>query len=103
MIKGTERDTREYSDFCTDLPSYCIRGFHVRCEVYRCRRSAVTSTYSTLPMATCPHCDTEQQIDDYYDLGVGDSRECQHCGSVMHIVERDTSVWIRLSTDEDRL
>ena len=55
-------------------------------------------TFNDMPMADCPHCGKEQQLDDYYDLGVGDSRECQHCDKEMHVIERDTSIWIRLAT-----
>jgi len=58
-------------------------------------------TYNDMPMATCPYCDKEQQLDDYYDLDVGDSRDCQYCEKEMHIVFRDTTLSIELSTDHD--
>lgn len=60
----------------------------------------MTTTYNDMPIANCPHCEKEQQLDDYYDLDVGDSRECVHCGKEMHIVSRDTTFLIELSTDE---
>lgn len=60
----------------------------------------MTTTYNDMPMANCPHCEKEQQLDDYYDLDVGDSRECQLCGKVMHIISRDTTFLIELSTNE---
>ena len=59
----------------------------------------MTTTYNDMPMANCPHCWKEQQLDDYYDLDVGDSRECQHCEKEMHIVSRDTTTHIELSND----
>ncbi len=58
------------------------------------------TTYNDMPIAQCPHCDKEQQLDDYYDLDIGDSRECQHCGKEMYIVSRDTTILIELSTVE---
>lgn len=59
----------------------------------------MTSTYNDMPMATCPHCGKEQQLDDYYDLDVGDSRDCQHCEKEMHIVFQDTTISLELSTE----
>lgn len=62
----------------------------------------MTTTYNNMPMADCPHCGKEQQLDDYYDLDVGDSRECIHCEKEMHVVSRDTTISIEFSTAEDR-
>ncbi len=62
----------------------------------------MTTTWNDLPIAECPHCGKEQQLDDYYDLDVGDSRECQYCDKEMHIVRRDTTINVELSTDEDK-
>ena len=53
-----------------------------------------------MPIAQCPHCGKEQQLDDYYDLDVGDSRECLHCEKEMHIVSLDTTTLIELSAAE---
>jgi Zn ribbon nucleic-acid-binding protein len=62
----------------------------------------MSRTYNDMPIATCPHCEKEQQLDDYYDLDVGDSRECLHCEKEMHVVYRATTINIELSTDEDK-
>ncbi len=63
--------------------------------------SVQNTTYNDLPMADCPHCGKEQQLDDYYELDVGDSRECLHCEEEMYIVYRDTTINIELSTIGD--
>ena len=60
----------------------------------------MTTTYNDMPMADCPHCGSEQQLDDYYDLDVGDSRECVVCEAEMHVVSRDTTITLELSTVE---
>jgi uncharacterized protein (UPF0212 family) len=56
-------------------------------------------TYNDMPIANCPHCNAEQQLDDYYDLDVGDSRDCQKCNKEMHIVFVDTTINFELSTE----
>ncbi|KKK56233.1 hypothetical protein LCGC14_3066560 [marine sediment metagenome] len=58
----------------------------------------MSTTWNSMPIVQCPHCGKEQQLDDYYDLDVGDSRECQYCEKEMHIVNRDTTINIELAT-----
>ena len=60
----------------------------------------MSTTWNDMPIADYPHCGKEQQLDDYYDLDVGDARECQFCEKEMHIVGRDTTISVELSTDQ---
>lgn len=47
-----------------------------------------------LPMVTCPACKRESQWDDYYDIGVGSSRECQHCEAEIVVTAVDVCTYI---------
>ena len=58
----------------------------------------MSTTWNSMPIVQCPHCGKEQQLDDYYDLDVGDSRECQYCEKEMHIVNRETATLLELAT-----
>lgn len=51
-----------------------------------------------LPMITCPACKREAQWDDYYDICVGSSRQCQHCEAEIVVTEVDTQTWVRVMT-----
>jgi len=55
--------------------------------------------WQSLPMITCLHCGHEQQIDDYYDLGVGDTINCSKCERDMYIQGIDTIIEIDLQTE----
>lgn len=55
--------------------------------------------YSSFPIVTCPHCQKEFQVDDYYDLGVGDSFHCVHCEEEIHIHFVDTIIECQLGTE----
>ena len=54
----------------------------------------VSENWNNLPMVTCPHCDKEDQWDDYYDLRAGDVRDCPNCEKEIHILELDTIITI---------
>ena len=41
--------------------------------------------WQEFPMITCPHCNKESQIDDYYDLQAGDTFECTECEKMIFI------------------
>ena len=41
--------------------------------------------WQTFPMITCPHCNKESQIDDYYDVQRGDEFECCKCNKIIYI------------------
>lgn len=47
--------------------------------------------WQEFPMITCPHCNKESQIDDYYDFQSGDSFECCGCEKEIYIEDID---WI---------
>ena len=48
--------------------------------------------WQDFPMITCPHCDKEFQVDDYYDFSSGDSFYCNHCEKEIFIWETDTTL-----------
>lgn len=52
--------------------------------------------WTTLPMMTCPHCEQESQIDDYYELDAGDEITCPKCEKDIKIITRDISVQIEV-------
>ena len=56
---------------------------------------------AALPIVCCPHCEAEQQLDDYYDLQAGSSFECQHCQKEIHVLSTDTVFYARLSTETE--
>jgi len=41
--------------------------------------------WQDFPMITCPHCGKESQIDDYYDLGAGESFFCPKCNQEIYV------------------
>jgi hypothetical protein len=41
-------------------------------------------------MVTCPYCNQEFQVDDYYNMAVDDSFECLHCEKEIYILSLDT-------------
>jgi hypothetical protein len=46
----------------------------------------------------CPHCEKEFQVDDYYDLKVDDSFECNYCEKEIYIYDLETVMECQLST-----
>jgi hypothetical protein len=54
--------------------------------------------WSSFPVVTCPHCEKEFQVDDYYDLKSGDSFDCNHCEKEIHIRQVDIIMECQLST-----
>ena len=42
--------------------------------------------WQDFPMITCPHCDKEFQVDDYYNFSSGDSFDCSRC-------EKEIFIW----------
>jgi cytochrome c-type biogenesis protein CcmH/NrfF len=52
--------------------------------------------WTNFPMATCPKCGNESQVDDYYDLDVGDSLHCPKCETKLHIWSIDTVIEVDL-------
>jgi len=46
--------------------------------------------WQDFPMITCPHCEEEFQVDDYYDLSSGDTFDCGRCDREIHIWATDT-------------
>jgi len=58
----------------------------------------IKMAWNDLPMVVCPHCDEEFQVDDYYNLGAGDSFYCDECEKEIFIY----GVEIILSADLHR-
>lgn len=54
--------------------------------------------WSSFPIVRCPHCNKEFQVDDYYDLSVGDSFDCHKCEKEIFIIGLDTIIECELST-----
>ena len=48
--------------------------------------------WQDFPMITCPHCNQEFQVDDYYDLKAGSIIDCAKCGKEIHIWAMDTTL-----------
>jgi hypothetical protein len=46
--------------------------------------------WCSFPMVTCPYCNQEFQVDDYYNMAVDDSFECLHCEKEIYILSLDT-------------
>jgi endogenous inhibitor of DNA gyrase (YacG/DUF329 family) len=58
-------------------------------------------TKSNMPMAECPHCGKEWQWDDYYNLiPYHSSRECPGCKKEIYVLDIETVMWVRLSTEK---
>jgi hypothetical protein len=58
------------------------------------------TNYNDMPSACCPHCDQSFQWDDYYDLAVGDERDCPLCEKNIHVTTVDHIMMVTLSTDK---
>jgi len=54
--------------------------------------------WTQFPMVTCPHCEKEFQVDDYYDFEVDDSFYCNICEKEIFIHFLDTIIECELGT-----
>ena len=52
-----------------------------------------------MPMAKCPHCGKESQLDDWYDFSGGEERECPKCGKTMYVLDVEPVMYVRLGTE----
>jgi len=59
------------------------------------------TNWSDAPMITCPHCGEEFQLDDYYDLSVGNTFDCGKCEKEIHILQRDITISFCLGTEAE--
>lgn len=55
--------------------------------------------YSSFPIVTCPHCECEFQVDDYYEMDIGDSFECHKCEKEIFILFKDIVIEVELGTE----
>ena len=55
--------------------------------------------WQNFPMITCPHCDKESQLDDYYDYTTGDSHECSYCEREYYIAAVDVTISADIVTE----
>lgn len=51
-----------------------------------------------MPSAECPHCGSTFRWDDYYELEVGEERECPRCEKTIFVTEVDVVIRATLST-----
>ncbi len=61
-----------------------------------------TTDNNSMPMVVCPHCEKEFQWDDYYELAVGDSRECPKCEKEIHVTYVDHCIFATLGTESPK-
>ena len=54
-----------------------------------------------MPMATCPHCNQEVQLDDYYEFKTGDVRHCPNCDKEMHVLSVECEMIVALGTERE--
>lgn len=47
---------------------------------------------SEAPHVTCPRCDRETFVADYFEHGVGSEIECDHCGAMLECIEEERPV-----------
>ena len=45
--------------------------------------------WQNFPMITCPHCEKEFQVDDYYDIEADSSFECSYCEKTIYVWATD--------------
>jgi len=57
---------------------------------------------NAMPMATCPHCESVVQFDDWYDFRGGESRECPNCEKTIHVLDVERVMYVRLGTEPER-
>jgi len=58
-------------------------------------------TWQDFPMITCPHCNKEFKVDDYYDFSSFDSFSCHECEKEIYIWATDTTLSADLHTIPD--
>ena len=51
-------------------------------------------TRNEMPFGECPHCGHQWQMDDWYELGGGDSIDCPKCEQEIHITDREDTCMI---------
>ena len=57
---------------------------------------------NAMPMAKCPHCGAEIQLDDYYDFKGDEERECPRCEKTMFVLDVECVMYVRLGTEPNR-
>jgi len=62
----------------------------------------VRTAWGIMPIVVCPNCSKNWQWDDYYDLSVGDYRECPNCHTEIFVIEKDIEIVVKLSTDRPK-
>lgn len=55
------------------------------------------SFWVDFPIVTCPKCEKEFQVDEYYDFSADDSFCCPHCEVPIYIHETDTTMSAKIS------
>lgn len=48
--------------------------------------------WQDFPMITCPHCNKEFQVDDYYGIKSGDSFYCHYCEKEIYVWQTDLTL-----------
>ena len=61
----------------------------------------MSTIWSTMPMVTCPHCEKEFQLDDYYDYKTGDYFDCYKCDKEIYIHQMEVVMECNLGTEPD--
>ena len=54
--------------------------------------------WCVLPMITCPYCDREFQLDDYYDFDLDDIFDCYKCEKPILISHVEMIMSVRVET-----
>ena len=61
-------------------------------------KNLVNSNWSELPMVTCPHCEKEFQMDDYYDVSPNDDIDCPLCEQAIYFRIVEPIIHVLVST-----
>ena len=61
----------------------------------------MTQKWSDLPIVTCPHCGEKFQLDDYWNLSVGDTFDCNECEKEIYVLQIDTIATVCLGTKKE--
>ena len=58
-------------------------------------------SWQELPVISCPHCEQDTQIEEYYNLRPGSDVECGRCGKIIYIIAVETQVYADIRTAPD--
>ena len=56
-------------------------------------------SWCEMPMAECPHCEKEFQVDDYYDVNIDTELQCPNCEKFVYVHDQEIIMRVNLEKE----